>query len=137
MNWFLVMAGMRAALQADADLNGISIQSGALVPVPESPEIRLIRGPAQPKTNDPNSRNELTIFVECWEHDDEAEDAAVGYQKLADLEARAIAAINRFGAGDQRIDGKQIRVRPGRAEPDGDLFRPMVGSRTAVSIIWQ
>jgi len=52
-------------------------------------------------------------------------------------EGRVITAINRFGAGDQRIDGKKIRVRPGRAEPDGDIFRPMVGSRTAVVISWQ
>ena len=69
--------------------------------------------------------------------DDEAVDPMIGYQKLADLEGRVITAINRFGAGDQRIDGKKIRVRPGRAEPDGDIFRPMVGSRTAVVISWQ
>lgn len=137
MNWFLVMTAMLSALKTDENLSGIGIQAGALVPVPTEPEVRLIRGPSQPKTNEPGSVNELTIWVECWEVDDEAVDPMIGYQKLADLEGRVITAINRFGAGDQRIDGKQIRVRPGRAEPDGDIFRPMVGSRTAVAISWQ
>lgn len=137
MNWFLVMTAMLSALKTDENLSGIGIQAGALVPVPTEPEVRLIRGPSQPKTNEPGSVNELTIWVECWEVDEEAIDPMIGYQKLADLEGRVITAINRFGAGDQRIDGKQIRVRPGRAEPDGDIFRPMVGSRTAVAISWQ
>ncbi|HAO23507.1 MAG TPA: hypothetical protein DCQ49_00040, partial [Methylophaga sp.] len=83
MNWFLVMTAMLAALKTDENLSGIGIRAGALVPVPTEPEVRLIRGPSQPKTNEPGSVNELTIWVECWEVDDEAVDPMIGYQKLA------------------------------------------------------
>lgn len=136
MNWFDVMDAIHTHLESDASVD-VPLAAGALVPVPRAAEVRLIRGPFQPRTNAPDSTDELTVFIECWVHDDKDADAKVGYQKLADLEDRVMQSVNQFGQGNRRINGKQIRIRPGRAEPDGDLFRPMLGSRTAVAITWR
>lgn len=138
MNWYDVALALHVFMVNHEQLNGYVIQFGAKAPIPDAKTVVLIRGPFSPRTNDPKSREELTLFVECWETGSDSEDELpeVAYGLLAEFEKKVFAVINEFGRGDQRINDKQIKVRVGDAEPDGDLFRPMVGSRTRVTITW-
>jgi hypothetical protein len=132
--WFEVMTALKTHLINTAELKGAVVVMGGDADLPDCQTVALLRGPFQPATNDRQSRNELTIYIECWEHDTH-EDPKKGYEKLAALEGIVMAAINGFGLGC--INDKRIQVRLGQTEPDGDAFRPSVGSRTAVTIKWQ
>jgi|GEM_PF-3054771 len=138
MNWYDVALALHLFMVNHTDLDGYVVQFGAKVPIPDAKTVVLIRGPHTPRTNEPKSREELTLFVECWESgsDSESEAPEVAYGLLATFEKKVFSVINDFGKGDQRIQDKPIRVRVGDAEPDGDMFRPMVGSRTRVTISW-
>jgi hypothetical protein len=133
--WFELLLALKNHLEADPDLQGLCIQVGAGAAIPSKATIVIIRGPFTPKTNDPKSIEELTIYIECWEYDDRP-DFIHGYEKISQLEQKLIKAINEFGAGSRLVNGKKIKIRPGEPQPDGDSFRPSIGSRTAVSIRW-
>lgn len=135
MNWFLIMQAMTQYLIDQPALDNVPVQTGQTVPVPEETTVTLIRGPATPRSNDRRQSPELVVFVECWVRDD-SDDPAAGYQRIAELESAVIDSINDFAKGDRRIDGKPLKVRVGTTEPDGDAFRPMVGSRTQITISW-
>jgi len=128
------MTALIAHLDNTPELKGTIIVMGADSKVPDCKTVVLTRGSFEPKTNDRQSVNNQTVYIECWQYDDH-ENPKKGYQKLAALEGVVMAAINGFGF--TCVESKQLKVRLGQTEPDGDAFRPSVGSRTAVTIRWQ
>jgi len=138
MNWHDVALALHIFMVNHNLLNDYVVQFGARVPIPDAKTVVLVRGPSSPKTNEPKSANQLTLFVECWEtgSDDPTEAPEIAYGLLSEMESNVFQVINEFGKGDQRIEGKQIKVRLGETEPDGDVFRPKVGSRTRTTISW-
>lgn len=134
--WYSILMALKTHLAAQDSLKDVVIQVGGSADIPEKTTIILTRGTFEPKTTEPKSLESQNLYIECWCYD-ESENFATGYSKLATLEADVLTAINAFGAGTKQISNKNIRVRLGQTEPDGDAFRPSVGSRTAVSIRWQ
>jgi hypothetical protein len=132
--WFDVMTALSDHLNAIAELAGVHIELGANAQVPDCKTVILTRGQFEPKNNDRQSINKQIIYVECWEFDDH-DSPKKGYEKLAALEGLVFAAINGFGF--TCVNTQQIKVRLGQTEPDGDAFRPSVGSRTTITIEWR
>jgi hypothetical protein len=60
----------------------------------------------------------------------------VGNGLLAQLEAEVEAAVHAFGQQRLPVAGYRVHATPERIEPDGDLFRPSVGSRMVVRVQW-
>ncbi len=134
--WFDILMALNNHLIATSELNGVAIVVGSDTKIPQGATVVLIRGTFDPKTTEPKSRDSQQLYVECWQWD-ESESPTKGYEKLAELEGIVMKALNDFGAGSNRVNNKQVRVILGQTEPDGDAFRPSVGSRTAVTVQWQ
>lgn len=134
--WFEILLALMNHLIATPGLKGVAICVGSDAKIPSGKTVVLIRGKFDPKTNDTKSVNSQTVYIECWDYDD-SESPQKGYEKLSVLERVVMTALNQFGAGSTLINNKRVQVRLGQTEPDGDAFRPSVGSRTAVTIRWQ
>lgn len=134
--WFDILMALNNHLTPNSELNGVAITIGANAKIPLCASVVLTRGVFNPKTTEPKSRDSQQLYVECWQWD-ESESPTKGYEKLAELEGIVMKALNDFGAGSNRVHNKQVRVILGQTEPDGDAFRPSVGSRTAVTVQWQ
>jgi hypothetical protein len=135
--WFDLLMALQSAFINDAEMEGIPVMVGAKTPVPDYECVVLLRGTFDPKNNNPSSREDQQIFIETWVYDEDSDHPEKGYQKLDQLEKKVIRIANEFGKGDRRFAGKKIRTVIGQTQPDGDVFRPSLGSRTTVSIQWQ
>lgn len=134
--WYDILLALMNHLISEDDLQGVSIQVGNQGVVPINKTIVLIRGSFDPKTTEPKATHAQTVYIECWEYDD-SQDTKNGYEKLSRLEDIVMKSLNEFGAGSNLINNKRVQLRIGQTEPDGDAFRPSVGSRTAIKIRWQ
>lgn len=137
MMWYWILSALVAHLKAWPDLTGTDIIAGTRNPLPEStPAIQIRRGATDELEPYDADHGTETLWIECWEQSKDA-DLGIGYGLLADLEARAIAAIDAWLPGTETVGGAQVHTKVVTVEPDGDLFRPHVGCRIVVSAEWR
>lgn len=127
INWWDILEALRTYLAEHADLYDAVIELGAGAEVPTTRTVSLQRGPDQPPTRYDSVPGELTVHVECWEHSD-SDDPGVAYAELASLEAATRAALAAWLASDP-FPAAELKAPLPPWQPDGDMFRPSVGSR--------
>ena len=132
--WWKLLLDLQLFLQQQANLTDVNIEMGASACVPEQSTVQLVRGTGTPDWRGRFKQGKQTVFVDCWAHDER--DPETAYQQLDELEQYAFAAIRLWGQQGSTIEGVHARAMVKDSEPDGDLFRPSVGSRTLVEIEW-
>lgn len=127
ITWWDILEALRAFLAEQPALYDAVIELGAGAAVPTTRTVSLQRGPDQPPTAYDSVPGELTVHVECWEHDD-SDDSGVAYAQLATLEAATRAALAAWLASNP-FPAVELKAPLPAWQPDGDMFRPSVGSR--------
>jgi hypothetical protein len=137
--WYRILQALDAYFKSLPAFSNVTIQLGDSGAIPDSTTLVLLRGPGQTDDRLRNRRGEQTVFIECWvtsSVQDALDSAADGYLQLADLEDITVNALRTFGHTPTIIDGYHITAKPGQIEPDGDAFRPSVGSRIPLTITY-
>jgi len=131
MNWYPVLDGFHAHLQAS--VGSVPVSLGGDAKIPNASGVIILRGPSV--YGDPRRSEESTtqVWVECWEYSENS-DFSVGYSALAALEEKVVDAIRSFAMDGQSISGYRARAKLEGVEGDGDVFRPSIGSRLSVTI---
>ncbi len=135
ITWWDIINALYTALLAGTTLDGVKVQLGASAEVPAAATVLLVRGGSTPPTKHDTVAGEQILFVECWEHGP-ADDNTVAYRRLALLEEKFRAALNAW-VDSNPFPEAQISAVPGEFQPDGDIFRPSVGSRMELNIKWR
>jgi hypothetical protein len=136
--WWTLLAALRDHLAAILNLvtspptppSDIIIIGGDGL-IPKTNTIILKRGPA--KTNywlETWSGINL-FFIESWSYD--LDDPEQAYINLMRLESRIVTAL----AQPITLAGYELNTRITAIDPDGDVFRPSVGSQMTVEIEWR
>lgn len=127
--WAQILDALRDRLLA-AD-STLEVHVGGSAEVPQSRRVTLMRGPGTTYAEFVESgRIEQTVYAECWAH---ADDPAVANTKLQALEQMVIETMQ--SAGPQRLlPHTDALARVTQIEPDGDAFRPSVGSRITLKM---
>lgn len=99
--------------------------------IPAESTLILTRGPGSTTNWADPWAGVQTFYCQCWAFSDESSDAA--YAGLAALEEVFIYALTR----PIILAGYEVLPRITAIEPDGDAFRPSVGSRMTVEIEWR
>lgn len=136
MNWWVILSSLLNFMRAHADLRGVNVCAGGDAQVPECRTVQLLRGETvQPQRLDtvPGAQ---TIYVECWEHD-ESQDAGRGYEKLAALEVTVSAVVAQWQASQPFPQAELGRDPLGSFKPDGDMYRPSIGSQAELVVKWR
>jgi hypothetical protein len=110
-------------------VNRVAVETVADAVVPDGDTVRVTRASSPPRPLYAQLSGVETLALECWTRDD---DPAVASARLQDLEETAFAALR----GLSRIDPITNIAITG-IDPDGDLFRPAVGSRITLTISWR
>lgn len=132
--WWKLLLDLQLFLQQQANLADVNIEMGASACVPEQRTVQLVRGTGTPDWRGRFKPGKQTVFVDCWACDEHSPNSA--YEELEELESSAFEAVRLWGQQGSTIEGTHARAAIKDSEPDGDLFRPSVGSRTLVEIEW-
>ncbi len=109
---------------------GESVAVGAVfdAEVPDSATVYVLRGGSiEPSLY--GERGAETIIIECWVRD---EDAAAADVALETLENNVIAALQTLPHSESVMSVAITSI-----DPDGDVFRPTVGSRINLTLSWR
>lgn len=131
--WWALLSDLQSFLQLQTDLADVTIEAGASACVPEQRTVQLVRGTGTADWRGRYKPGRQTLYVDCWAYDD---DAAAAYAQLNELEKNVFDAIRLWGQQGSTVEGAHARAMIKDTEPDGDLFRPSVASRTLVEIDW-
>ena len=137
--WYRVLQALETYFKGLAAFSHVTIQLGDSGAIPDNTTLVLLRGPGQTDDRQRNRRGEQTIFIECWvttSAQNALESPADGYLQLADLEDITVDALRTFGHTPTVITDYHITAKFGQIEPDGDAFRPKVGSRIPLTITY-
>lgn len=99
-------------------------------------EVRTVvvsRGGAEPRREPDWTGGVQRVWIECWEHASIPEDANTA---LDALETAVQAALADWLAA-LALPGVCVAGQVTAIEPDGDLFRPSVGSRLTCELRWR
>lgn len=139
--WWPLMQSLHAHLTADTALAeavpGLHIQYGRTQPWPEEPTLEIQRGPTQGQDLHDRERTEQELWINCLVKDKSlSPDDGTGYALLEALEEAALDSVRRWFERDDapHLDNIAQKVSLARIEPDGDLFRPHVGSHIVLLI---
>lgn len=112
-----------------ADLYGVVVTAYADAVIPDVPTVRVLRASSPARPLFAQMSGAEFFAVECWVRAEDPEDAN---RALADLEERVLVALRAI----PRIDPITTVTIAG-VDPDGDLFRPNLGSRINLNISWR
>lgn len=125
--WSVLIQTVSAALQIA--LPDVVIKQEADARIPDVDTVRVLRGASPARALFAQQSGSETLVLECWTRND---DPALANQQLEVLENQVIAALRTLARVDPilnlAIDG---------IDPDGDLFRPNLGSRIRLTINWR
>lgn len=116
----------------EAENSGVDVRVNASGETPEQPTIRIIRG-TQDIGEVAQGRISMDVAIECWAY---GVDELAANTDLAALEGAVLRQVRAWGNSNP-VAGWQLRVDSANQtiEPDGDVFRPSVGSRMIFKII--
>lgn len=117
------------------ELDDAPVQTNAEAKVPDCALLAVRRGVVnEQQTFAIDSDGVAAVAVECWEYDRDDYDAA--NSRLAALERSVVDVLETYAQAlpELRRVAALISIR---IEPDGDLFRPAVGSEITATIAWR
>ncbi len=128
--WFEIIKSLADHIAATLDDTAVNRYASASVP--RRRQVDFLRGPGTPTaTFRTSGKFEQTVYVECWEFDEDADTASAA---LESLENEVIAALLSCGAVAAQSQTIEAIVKLTNIEPDGDAFRPSVGSRMTLVV---
>ncbi|MCP5197309.1 MAG: hypothetical protein H6974_11060 [Gammaproteobacteria bacterium] len=125
--WATLTETLVGALQAD--LPGVEVTRFADAQIPDDDTVRVLRGGSQDRPLFAQQSGHENLILECWTRH---EDPALANQQLQSLENQVIAALRHL----PRVD-PIVNLSISGIDPDGDLFRPNLGSRIRLTIHWR
>lgn len=127
--WLEILRGWRDGLAGAMPDTQVSV--GADAQVPECRAIQLLRGPGDDSRFKRENVLEQRFWIECWAYDKAAPEKA-----YADLDAieQAVRDYLTGCSAAAVVPGWDLIVTLEGVEPDGDQFRPSVGSRMTVLV---
>lgn len=131
--WFTILHDLAEFFRNDVDLQGCLVIEGSGVTIEDYPAIEVMRD-AEPETNFHGKRGKVKFNVQPWIRNDDP-DPVRGYEDIFALERKIVAAIAKW----QKVpkDGYAIMVELKNTLGDGDVFRPVCGSRIPIHIEWR
>ena len=140
--WYDVIISLREHIRAAAGMESVKVEAGALDPQSHlkdagaglvlvyrdrEPDEKLFKG----------GEGIIEIKIECWTRSND-KDPAVGYGLLSALEDKLTAALASWAttAGPATTGADIIHVEVDETIGDGDVKRPLIGSRKAVRVEW-
>lgn len=112
-----------------AALTGVTVVTYADAEVPVVDTVRVLRGAMTGRPVYGQASGEQAVNLEVWTKND---DAAKANQQLQSLESRVIDALKNLSR-----EGPILKATVTGIEPDGDLFRPSLGSNIRVRVNWR
>ena len=125
--WATLIQIVASALQSD--LPGVTVATYADARIPDEDTVRVLRGSSPERPLFAQLSGSESLALECWTRN---EDPALANQQLQTLENNVIAALRNL----PRVD-PIINLSIAGIDPDGDLFRPNLGSRIRLTITWR
>lgn len=125
--WATLIQIVTSALQAG--LPGVVVTPYADSPIPDVDTVRVLRGSSPARPLFAQQSGSETLALECWTRH---ADAATANQQLETLENNVIAVLRTL----PRID-PILNLSITGIDPDGELFRPNLGSRMALTVTWR
>lgn len=125
--WATLIQTVAAALQTG--LPGVVVTTCADSQIPDVDTVRVLRGssPARPLFAQQSGSENLAL--ECWTRHD---DAAQANLQLQTLESNVLAVLRTLPRVDPILNLAITGI-----DPDGELFRPNLGSRISLSVVWR
>lgn len=108
---------------------GVKVVTHADAEVPTVDTVRVLRGTTVGRPVYSRPAGEQSINLEIWTS---STDTAAADQRLQALEEQAITGLENLPR-----DGPIMKVVILGIEPDGDLFRPSVGSNLSLKVYWR
>lgn len=135
--WLDLAKSIKSAFDADAGLDGISIQVGRDQPIPAYPAIRIRRGDGSGeqrlRARAVSAEKYQDILIEAWEGSNDP-DPVVAYDKLAELEDKIDAALATWADAPPDIEFNFYPHITKRTPADETLTRPAVGTLITLTI---
>lgn len=125
--WATLIQIIAAGLQSD--LPGVIVTTYADARIPDEDTVRVLRSNSPERPLFAQLSGSENLALECWTRH---EDPALANQQLQALESNVIAALRNL----PRVD-PIVNITLTGIDPDGDLFRPNLGSRIRLSITWR
>lgn len=108
----------------------LDVREGGSAEVPITRRVVLMRGPGTPRaTFEETGSADQTVYIECWEHDDDTAAANTKLQALEDFVAAQL--VQRMNRLLPTVDAIPVLDS---INPDNDAFRPSVGSRMTLRL---
>jgi hypothetical protein len=125
--WLEIMGIVATALRAE--LPHVTVSTAVDAVVPDVDTVRVTRASSPARALFQQLSGAEALAVECWTRND---DPDLANAQLQAMENNVLAALR----GIARID-PIMTVEILGLDPDGDLFRPAVGSRFTLNISWR
>lgn len=127
--WADLLQDIAAALRFA--MPDMAIKTHADAEVPDTDLIRVLRGPSTGRPYYGRPTGVQDINLELWIAS--GEDAVDADRRLMALEARTFKALELV----PRTEGRVFNIEILGIDPDGDLFRPVVGSQIRLKVHWR
>lgn len=125
--WAELLQDLATTLQSA--LPEVVVVTHADAEVPTADTVRVLRGAMTGRPVYSRLSGEQNINLEIWTQSD---DPAEADQRLQALEEQVIAALENLPR-----QGLIMKTTLLGIEPDGDLFRPVVGSNLSLKVYWR
>jgi len=125
--WATLIQLVTSALQAG--LPGVVVTAYADSPIPDVDTVRVLRGSSPARPLFAQQSGSETLALECWTRHD---DAMTANSQLETLENNVIAVLRTL----PRLD-PILNISITGIDPDGELFRPNLGSRMTLTVTWR
>lgn len=112
-----------------AALPGVEVVTHADAEVPTVDTVRVLRGATAGRPVYSRPAGDQNVNLEIWTC---SEDTAAADQRLQELEEQVTTELENLPR-----DGPIMKVVILGIEPDGDLFRPALGSNLSLKIYWR
>lgn len=99
------------------------------------PAIRIRRGGERDKNILTSGKETVTLWLDAWVENHDI-DPGVAYKLLYELEKPMLMSLERWMQSASKLLKMRMSFEPLEIIPDGDQFRPRVGSRTILKITW-
>lgn len=126
--WAKLLPEIAATLKSQ--LPGVDIQTHADAEVPDVDTVRVLRGASAGRPYYGRPSGQQSITLEVWTTNTNYADADYRLMLLEDAVMRALEQLPRGGGRIFIVDILGI-------DPDGDLFRPTVGSQIRLNVHWR
>lgn len=128
MMWNTLIQTVATALQTTLTTTA-TVRTASDAEVPDTPTVVIRRGSQPARHLFTQLSGAENLVLECWTQDDDPDAANLKLEALEDAVMDALRTL-------PRVDPITNIAITG-IDPDGDLFRPIVGSQISITITWR